>query len=77
VSPQAFIISPVASFEIAGAIAAQPDHYQMSPAAGLVACRLLREAIVNRLLVVPERELPWLERMETTLQKLTTENTLL
>jgi methanol--5-hydroxybenzimidazolylcobamide Co-methyltransferase len=66
-SPQAFVISPEGAHRIAQAMANAEDDFQRTRAAGLEACRLLREAKERGLLVLEQREWNWLDRIEEAL----------
>ncbi len=68
-SLHAFIISPDCAFTLAEAIVKEQDHFQRTRAAGLTACALIREAADTGGLTIPERELPWLDRIEETLEQ--------
>ena len=68
--PQAFIISPASAVTLAQAIVAEPDPYHAGRAAGLTAVRLIREAHRDGFLRLIPREVPWLDRMQKTLEAL-------
>jgi methanol---5-hydroxybenzimidazolylcobamide Co-methyltransferase len=68
--PQAYILSPQSVVAIAQAIVAAPDHFQAGQAAARVALRLIREGHRDGALKLIPREVPWLERMERTLDAL-------
>ena len=52
------------------AIVPAPDAYHAGQAAGLTTVRLLRLAHVAGALRIPARELPWLDRLEQSLETL-------
>lgn len=68
--PQAWILSPPSAIAIAQAIVTAPDAYAAGQAAARTALRLLREAHRNGALKIHAREVPWLDRMEKTLDGL-------
>ncbi len=67
---QAYILTPESSVAIARAIVSAPDHYNAGKAAGLLAVQLLREAQKEGRVKIHKRELPWLDRMQKTLEAL-------
>jgi methanol--5-hydroxybenzimidazolylcobamide Co-methyltransferase len=67
---QAYILTPENSVAIARAIVSAPDHYNAGKAAGLLAVQLLREAQKDGRVKIHKRELPWLDRMQKTLEDL-------
>jgi methanol--5-hydroxybenzimidazolylcobamide Co-methyltransferase len=75
-SLHAAIIAPEASFRIAGAIVSQPTDYLRTRAAGLEACRIIRETVDDGL-SVQERELMWLDRIEGELDEWGSEDQLI
>lgn len=68
-SVHALVISPQASFEIAKAIVAEPDDFTRTRAAGLTACRLIRETVESGKMTLPKRERTWLDRIEAELEE--------
>jgi methanol--5-hydroxybenzimidazolylcobamide Co-methyltransferase len=68
--PQAWVLTPESAIAIAQAIVAAPDSYAAGLAAARTALRLLREGHRDGALAIPPRELPWLDRMEKTLDGL-------
>lgn len=68
--PQAWILTPQSSISIAAAIVQAPDPYAAGIAAGMKAVCLLREAYERSQLRIPPREVPWLDRMQKTLEAL-------
>jgi methanol--5-hydroxybenzimidazolylcobamide Co-methyltransferase len=68
--PQALVLTPESVVAIARAIVSAPNYYEAGKAAGLTAVRLLREAHRNGGVNIPKRELPWLDRMQKTLEGL-------
>jgi methanol--5-hydroxybenzimidazolylcobamide Co-methyltransferase len=68
--PQAFILTPDSAIQIARSIVNAPDAYHAGQAAGLTALRLMRNAHRNRALNIVPREVPWLDRMQKTLESL-------
>jgi methanol--5-hydroxybenzimidazolylcobamide Co-methyltransferase len=69
-SPQAVILSPEATWEIARAIAAAPDDYRRTVAAGQTAVRLLKEGAATGRLLLAKSEEQWLHRIEGELASL-------
>jgi methanol--5-hydroxybenzimidazolylcobamide Co-methyltransferase len=68
--PQAYILSPDSVLAIAQAIVAASNAYDAGRAAGLTAVTLLRQGHKDGALRIAARELPWLDRLEQTLQAL-------
>lgn len=68
--PQAFIISPESAVAIAQAIVREPDAYRAGIAAARTALRLMREAQRDNALRIGAKEVPWLDRMERSLDAL-------
>lgn len=68
--PQAYVLTPESSLAIAQAIVNAPNHYEAGQAAGLTAVRLLREAQKDGQVKIHNREQPWLDRMQKTLEDL-------
>ncbi len=66
-SPQAFVLSPEATVQIAGAIVRGKTPYQQTLNAASEATAMIREAVREGRLEIPERERPWLERIQRTL----------
>ena len=66
--PQAWVLTPESSIEIARAIVGAPDYYAAGKAAALTAVRLLREAHAAKKLNINPRELPWLDRIQKTVE---------
>lgn len=68
--PQAFILTPESAVSIATVIMQARDQYEAGRLAGLTAIALLREAHQRGNLKIAARELPWLDRMQRTLEAL-------
>jgi methanol--5-hydroxybenzimidazolylcobamide Co-methyltransferase len=68
--PQAFIIAPDNAVALARAIVSAPDAYHAAQAAARTALSLIREAHKAGDLRIAPRELPWLDRMEKSLDNL-------
>lgn len=68
--PQAYVLSPESAIAIARAIVSASDSYAAGQAAARTALRLLREGHEDGALTIAPRELPWLDRMEKTLDGL-------
>jgi methanol--5-hydroxybenzimidazolylcobamide Co-methyltransferase len=62
-SPQAAILSPEATWEIAQAIVAEQSDYRRTVAAGQTAVRLLQEGVASGDLVLAGTERQWLDRL--------------
>ncbi len=63
--PQAMILTPESSVQIAQAIVSAEDYYQAGIAAGRQAIAILRETSEAGCLKLNEREAGWLDRMES------------
>ena len=72
-SPQAVILSPAATWEIAKAIVAEPDDYRRTVAAGRTAVRLLQEGVASGRLALTEGERGWLGRIGAALEAMPAE----
>jgi methanol--5-hydroxybenzimidazolylcobamide Co-methyltransferase len=68
--PQALVLAPESAIAIAQAIVGAPTHYAAGKAAGLTALRLIRDAHHDNRLKIPPREIPWLGRIQTSLESL-------
>lgn len=68
--PQAFILSPASAIAIAQAIVRAPSPYDASRAAAQTALQLMRDGLKDGLLQIHPRELPWLDRLQKTLDSL-------
>lgn len=68
--PQAFVLAPESAIAIAQAIVAAPNRYEAGKAAARVALRLIREGHRDGALKLHPREVPWLGRLEKTLDLL-------
>jgi len=68
--PQAWILTPANVVTIAEAIVGAPNDYAAGLAAARTALRLLREGHRRGALKLSPRELPWLDRMERSLDSL-------
>jgi methanol--5-hydroxybenzimidazolylcobamide Co-methyltransferase len=73
--PQAYVLSPENVIAIAQAIVGAANAYDAGKAAGLTAVALLRQGHENGALRIAARELPWLDRLEHTLQALPAKET--
>ena len=69
-SPQAAVLSPQATIEIATAIVEADSHYHATVSAGLAAVHLLRTCVDFGALNLNKKEAGWLSRIETELQSL-------
>ncbi|RPI07434.1 MAG: hypothetical protein EHM71_10580, partial [Zetaproteobacteria bacterium] len=69
-SPQAAILSPDATWEIARAIVAEPNDYRRTVAAGSTAVRVLKDAVQSGRLAVSGAERQWLEKADAALADL-------
>jgi len=61
-SPEALVIAPESAVRIAKAIIQHEGYYHRSLAAALAAAEIITEAVEKKELVLPEREITWLER---------------
>lgn len=66
--PQAWVLTPENSIAIAQAIVNAPDYYSAGRAAALKAIQLIREAHACGLLNLVPREVPYLDRMQKTVE---------
>ncbi len=76
-SLHAFMISPALSFDLARTLVAAPSDFQRAYQASVLACQKIREAMDEKKLQLPPRELTWLDRIETQLAKFDTEEKVL
>jgi methanol--5-hydroxybenzimidazolylcobamide Co-methyltransferase len=76
-SVHALVITPESSFRIAQAIVAESGDYNRTRAAGLEACRIIREGAGSFGLDIPDREMRWLDRIESDLDEYATESALI
>jgi methanol--5-hydroxybenzimidazolylcobamide Co-methyltransferase len=74
---QAFVISPESSVKIAKAIVQYEDDFLRTRAAGLKAIDLIREAVKEKKLNLSDREINWLDRIESDIVKFDTEETVI
>src|ERR1044071_4088472 len=65
---QAYVLTPENCITIAQAIVAAPNYYNAGKNAALTSIKLLREAYANGLVRIHQRELPWLNSMQETLE---------
>lgn len=68
--PQAYIITPHSAIELARAIVQADNHYDAGRHVALRAIELLRDAHQARRLCIDERELPWLDMMQQSVEAL-------
>ncbi len=68
--PQAYVLSPESSIAIAQAIVSAPDAYNAGKAAALTALRLMRDAHRDGALKIHPREVPYLDRLQNTVEAL-------
>ena len=66
-SPQAAVLSPEATIEIAAAIVGAKGHYQRTVAAGRAAISILRGGLTAGAMQISAREHQWLDRIEREL----------
>ena len=69
-SPQAAVLSPSATIEIARAIVARKDPYDRTVAAGQAAVDILRRGHRAGRLKLARKELEWLDRIDNALSEL-------
>jgi methanol--5-hydroxybenzimidazolylcobamide Co-methyltransferase len=69
-SPQAAVLSPQATIEIATAIVGADSHYHASVKAGLAAVDLLRRCVESGTLNLNKKAAGWLSRIESELNSL-------
>jgi methanol--5-hydroxybenzimidazolylcobamide Co-methyltransferase len=68
--PQALVLAPESAVAIAQAIVGAANPYEAGKRAALVALRLVRQSHQDGALKLPPRELPWLDRLQETLETL-------
>jgi methanol--5-hydroxybenzimidazolylcobamide Co-methyltransferase len=68
--PQAYVLTPESAIAIAQAMVSAPNAYDAGKAAALCALRLLRDAHRDGALKLMPREVPWLDRMQKTVEAL-------
>jgi methanol--5-hydroxybenzimidazolylcobamide Co-methyltransferase len=68
--PQAYVLTPDSSVAIAQAIVNAPSAYDAGKAAALTALRLLRDAHRDGVLRILPREVPYLDRLQKTVEAL-------
>jgi methanol--5-hydroxybenzimidazolylcobamide Co-methyltransferase len=69
-SPQAAVLSPAATFEIAGAVVSRADAYERTILAGKTAVGILKRGRDEGKLQLGRKEEPWLARIEEALNGL-------
>jgi methanol---5-hydroxybenzimidazolylcobamide Co-methyltransferase len=69
-SPQATVLSPRATIEIATAIVGADSHYHATVSAGLAAVGVLKKCVDAGTLSLNKKEAGWLSRIESELQSL-------
>jgi methanol--5-hydroxybenzimidazolylcobamide Co-methyltransferase len=69
-SPQALVLSPESTIRIAEAIVREGTAYRRTCAAAREAVLLIRDAVREDRLVLPKRELQWLDKIESALDSL-------
>jgi methanol--5-hydroxybenzimidazolylcobamide Co-methyltransferase len=72
-SPQAAILSPEATWEIARAIVAEPTDFRRTVAAGRTAVRVLKDGLQAGQLAISSTERQWLEKTDAALTDLPTD----
>lgn len=68
-SPEALVIAPASAFKIAQSIVNHRGYYTRSLQAALTASEIIRDAIKERKLILPERELKWLDKFARELEE--------
>ena len=68
-SVHALIISPESSYKIAQAIVAEKTDFERTRQAGIAACAIIREAVQENRLLLPDREINYLSRLESELDR--------
>jgi methanol--5-hydroxybenzimidazolylcobamide Co-methyltransferase len=74
-SPQAAVLSPEATIEIAAAIVGADSHYHATLAAGLAAVSIIRGGLASGALKLNRKELGWLDRIESELGSMPADET--
>ena len=72
-SPQAAVLSPTATIEIASAIVKADGHYQQTVAAGKAAVNILKRGLDQGRMKLNRKEQQWLGRIEKSLESLPAE----
>jgi methanol---5-hydroxybenzimidazolylcobamide Co-methyltransferase len=68
--PQAYVLTPDSAIAIAQSIVSAPTAYDAGKAAALTALRLMRDAHRDGALKIHPREVPWLDRLQKTVEAL-------
>jgi len=68
--PQAYVLTPESAIAIAQAIVSAPNAYEAGKAAALTALRLMRDAHRDGALHILPREVPYLDRLQQTVEAL-------
>lgn len=76
-SVHALIISPDSSYKIAKAVVAAKSDFERTRQAGLVACGIIRSAMQEHKLTLPDREITYLNRFEDDFAKYSNEEIIL
>ena len=66
-SPQALVLSPESTIEIASAIVAQADPYHQTLAAARAAVDIIERSVKQATLTLPAREQDWLNKISRAL----------
>lgn len=69
-NPQAFLLAPDNVFKLAEAIIAEENYYSRALKAAILACSLLKNAYAEKKLKLSEKELKWLDRIQSELESL-------
>ena len=73
--PQAYVLSPDSAIAIGQAIVSAPTPYDAGKAAALTALRLMRDAHRDGALKIHPREVPYLDRLQRTIEALPAKET--
>ena len=73
--PQAYVLAPENVIRFAEAIVAAGDHYSAGREVALLAMRMLSDGAAAGQIAIPERELPWLARMRSSVEELPEDET--
>ncbi len=72
-SVHALIISPDSSYDIARTIVKEKSDFERTRRAGMAACNIIRAAVRDKRLSLPEKEMVYLDRFQNEFEKYATE----
>lgn len=71
--PQAYVLRPDVVLDISQELVKYHDHFNRTKAAALITVDRLREAIIKKEVMIPEREATWLDNIEAQLEDVPTD----